>query len=70
MFRTLFYFESLRLTDTIRRSRKILRSGKLSDYYIKKIIQCFCIDIPASKTTLLLGKNRNTINCPYGIFRQ
>ncbi|NOS74846.1 MAG: IS1595 family transposase, partial [Methyloglobulus sp.] len=28
----------------------MLRNSKLSDYYIKKIISCFCIDIPASKT--------------------
>ena len=48
----------------------MLRNSKLSDYYIKKIIQCFCIDIPASKTALLIGKNRNTINRWYGIFRQ
>lgn len=34
----------------------MLRNSKLSDYYIRKIIQCFCIDIPASKTALLLGK--------------
>ncbi|MBL8500954.1 MAG: IS1595 family transposase, partial [Nitrosomonas sp.] len=33
----------------------MLRNSKLSDYYIRKIIQCFCIDIPASKTALLLG---------------
>ena len=48
----------------------MLRNSKLSDYYIRKIIQCFCIDIPASKTALLLGKNRNTINRWYSIFRQ
>lgn len=48
----------------------MLRNSKLSDYYIKKIIQCFCIDIPASKAALLLGKNRNTVNRWYGIFRQ
>ena len=48
----------------------MLRNSKLSDYYIKKIIQCFCIDIPASKTALLIGKNRNTINRWYGNFRQ
>ncbi len=37
---------------------------------IRKIIRCFCIDIPDSKTALLLGENRNTINRWYGIFRQ
>ena len=48
----------------------MLINSKLSDYCIKKIIQCFCIDIPANKTALLLGKNRNTINHWYGIFRK
>ncbi|TXI21388.1 MAG: IS1595 family transposase, partial [Nitrosomonas sp.] len=48
----------------------MLRNSKLSDYSVKKIIQCFSIDIPASKGALLLGKNRNTINRWYGIFRQ
>ena len=37
---------------------------------LKKIIRCFCIDIPASKTALLLELNRNTINRWYGIFRE
>lgn len=45
-------------------------NSKLSDYRIKKIISCFCIDIPANKTALLLGLNRNTINRWYGLFRQ
>ena len=48
----------------------MLRNSKLSNYYIKKIIQCFCIDIPASKAALLIGKNRNTINRWYGLYRQ
>ena len=48
----------------------MLRNSKLRDYYIKKIIQCFCIDIPANKTALLLSKNRNTINHWYGISRK
>ena len=45
-------------------------NSKLSTYKIKKIIQCFCIDIDATKTALLLGLNRNTINRWYNIFRQ
>ena len=28
----------------------MIENSKLSHYKIKKIIQCFCIDIPASKT--------------------
>ena len=42
---------------------------KLSDYQLKKIIKHFCVDIEASKTALLTGFNRNTINRWYGIFR-
>lgn len=45
-------------------------NSKLSKYKLKKIIQCFCIDIDATKTALLLGLNRNTINRWYAIFRQ
>ena len=33
-------------------------------------MECFCIDIEASKTALLLKLNRNTINRYYGLFRQ
>ncbi|MDP8169710.1 IS1595 family transposase [Pasteurella skyensis] len=47
----------------------MIKNSKLSNYKIKKIIHCFCVDIPASKTALLLGFNRNTINRWYGIFR-
>ena len=42
---------------------------KLSDYQLKKIIKHFCVDIEASKTALLTGFNRNTINHWYSIFR-
>lgn len=45
-------------------------NSKLSKYKVKKIIQCFCIDIDATKTAQLLSLNRNTINRWYGIFRQ
>ena len=48
----------------------MIENSKLSHYKIKKIIQCFCIDIPASKTALLLNLNRNTINYWYMIFRE
>ena len=44
-------------------------NNKLSKYNVKKIIECFCIDIEASKTALLLKINRNTINRYYGLFR-
>ena len=44
--------------------------AKISTYEIKKIIKCFCLDLNASKTALLLGRNRNTINHWYMIFRR
>ena len=44
-------------------------SNRLSDYKVKKIILCFCEDIDATKTSRLLGINRNTINRYYNIFR-
>jgi transposase-like protein len=46
-----------------------MNNNKLSVYRIKKILECFCIDIPASKTALLLKINRNTINRYFNIFR-
>ena len=48
----------------------MIQNSKLSNYQLTKIIQCFCIYIPASKTALLLDFNRNTINHWYLIFRQ
>lgn len=48
----------------------IVKSSKLSDFRIKKIIRCFCIDIEADKTCLIVKINRNTINRFYHIFRQ
>ena len=48
----------------------MIENSKLSHYKIKKIIQCFCVDIPAAKTALLLNLNRNTINYWYMLFRE
>lgn len=45
-------------------------NSKLSAYKLKKIIKCFCIDIDATRTALLLDINRNTINHWFTIFRQ
>src|SRR3990167_2337872 len=47
----------------------IVKSAKLSDYKIKKTIFHFCVDIDATKTSLVVKINRNTINRLYGIFR-
>jgi len=46
-----------------------MKDNKLSKYKIRKILSCFCVDIPASKTAILLKINRNTINRYYNIFR-
>lgn len=42
----------------------------LSDDRIKKIRLYFCADRTASKTAVLLGINRNTINRYFNLFRQ
>jgi len=49
---------------------KMIKFSKLSNYQIKKIIKCFCIDIDATKTSILLDLNRHTINRYYEIFRE
>ena len=46
-----------------------LKGVKISQYKIKKIIDCFCLDILASKTALLLNLNRKTINHRFNQFR-
>lgn len=47
-----------------------IKYSKISDYKIKKIIRCFCADIDASKTSIVLGFNRKTINHYYKLFRE
>lgn len=46
-----------------------LNRARISQYKIKKIIKHFCADILASKTAILLGLNRKTINHWYKVFR-
>src|SRR3989344_7402152 len=48
----------------------MLQNKRLSTFKIKNIISTFCADINASKATLLLGINRNTINSYYNEFRR
>jgi len=43
---------------------------RLSKYKVKKILECFSIDIPATKTAVLLGYNRKTIDRYFTIFRE
>jgi hypothetical protein len=48
----------------------MIKYSKLSNYKIKKIMNCFCIDIDATKTAKLIGLNRETINRYFMLFRQ
>lgn len=43
---------------------------RLSKYKVKKILECFCVDINATKTAILLGYNRKTIDRYFSIFRE
>jgi len=47
----------------------LIKRSKLSSYQLKKVITHFVVDINASKTSLLTGINRNTVNRFYHIFR-
>lgn len=48
----------------------IVRRIRLSDYKTKKLIWHFCCDIDATKTSLVVRVNRNTVNRFYGFFRK
>jgi len=48
----------------------MIKYSKLSNYQLKKIIKCFCIDIDATKTSSLLTLNRHTINKYFLLFRK
>ncbi|MEZ5714333.1 MAG: IS1595 family transposase [Paracoccaceae bacterium] len=45
------------------------KKNGLSKYRQRKLIDCFCADLTASQTAVLLGLNRNTVNRYYGLFR-
>ena len=48
----------------------MLKYSKIKKYKMKKILRCFCEDIPAIKTASLLALNRKTIDRYYNIFRE
>jgi len=48
----------------------LVKSAKISDYKLRKIIKHFCLDILADKTAFLTGVNRNTVNRWYLVFRK
>jgi transposase-like protein len=37
---------------------------------VKKILECFSVDIPATKTAMLLGYNRKTVDRYFNLFRE
>jgi len=43
---------------------------RLSKYRVKKILRCFCVDITATRTAVLLGYNRRTIDRYFSVFRE
>jgi transposase len=47
-----------------------MKRSRLSDYRVKKIISHFCVDVDATKASLLLGMSRATINRYYLEFRE
>lgn len=47
----------------------MLKWSKLSEYRIRKVVQCFCLDLTATQTAALLGLNRKTVNALYQRFR-
>jgi len=47
----------------------LVKSAKLSNFKIKKIIKFFIIDIDAIKTSLIVNVNRNTVNRYFNLFR-
>lgn len=48
----------------------MLKYCKISRYRLKKVIECFCVDLTATQTSLLLKLNRNTIHRFYKLFRE
>ena len=48
----------------------MFENSKLSSYRVVKIVECFCLDIDASKTAQLLRLNRKTVNRYFGTFRR
>jgi transposase-like protein len=47
-----------------------MKYSKLTDYKIKKILKCFCLELTAIQTSKQLLINRNTVDRYYNIFRE
>ena len=48
----------------------MIKFNRLSKYKIKKIIECFSMDLTATATSELLGLNRKTVNKYFNEFRE
>lgn len=48
----------------------MLKHSKIRKIKVKKILRCFCEDIPAIKTASLLELNRKTVDRYFNIFRE
>ena len=48
----------------------MFKYSKLSRYKLLKVVDCFCIDVDATKSSQLLQINRNTTNRYFNLFRQ
>ncbi|NIQ09820.1 MAG: IS1595 family transposase [Gammaproteobacteria bacterium] len=48
----------------------MIKNSKLSRYKLLKVVDCFCIDIDATKSSQLLQLNRNTTNRYFNVFRE
>ncbi len=47
-----------------------MKCAKISDYKIKKILKCFCLELTASQTFKQERFNRHTVERYYNIFRE
>lgn len=47
-----------------------MKYSKISNYKIKKILQCFCLELTATQAAEHLGLNRKTIDSYYNKFRE
>ena len=47
-----------------------MKHSKLNDYKIKRILQCFCLELTATQASKQLRLNRNTVDRYYRIFRE
>ncbi len=47
----------------------MLKWSKLSDYKVRKAVECFSLDLTATQTAALMRLNRKTVNALYQRFR-